>query len=81
MTFEPPTFPERFNLAHYYLDARVEEGRGHRVAVAVGDESWTYAQVQARANRASHALRAAGIGHDDRVLMLLFDGIAFVDEL
>ena len=79
MTFERPTFPERFNLAHYYLDARVEERRGERTAVIVGDESFTYAQVQARANRARHTLGAAGIGHDDRVLMLLFDGIPFVE--
>ena len=79
MSFEPPSFPERFNLAHYYLDARVEEGRGDRVAVVVGDERWTYREVQQRANRASHALRSAGIGHDDRVLMLLFDGMAFVE--
>lgn len=74
-----PTFPERFNLAHYYLDARVEEGRGDRVAVAVGDESWTYAQVQKRANRASHALRSRGIDLEDRVLILLFDGMPFVE--
>ncbi len=74
-----PTFPERFNLAHYYLDARVEEGRGHRVAVAVGEDEWTYAQVQERANRASHALRARGIDLEDRVLLLLFDGMPFVE--
>ncbi|MCB9602248.1 MAG: benzoate-CoA ligase family protein [Sandaracinus sp.] len=74
-----PTFPERFNLAHYYLDARVEEGRGDRTAVAVGDERWTYAQVQERSNRASHALRARGIDLEDRVLLLLFDGMPFVE--
>lgn len=74
-----PTFPERFNLAHYFLDARVEEGRGDRIAVAVGDESWTYAEVQRRANRASHALRSHGIDLEDRVLLLLFDGMPFVE--
>ncbi|MBX3250231.1 MAG: benzoate-CoA ligase family protein [Myxococcales bacterium] len=74
-----PTFPERFNLAHYYLDARVEEGRGDRVAVAVGDDEHTYADVQRRANRASHALRARGVDLEDRVLLLLFDGLPFVE--
>lgn len=74
-----PRFPETFNLAHYYLDARVEEGRGERVAVAVGDRSWTYADVQRRANRARDALARRGIGLEDRVLLLLFDGIAFVE--
>ena len=56
-----PSFPERFNLAHYYLDARVEEGRGDRVAVAVGDEEHTYAEIQRRATRAGDALRKRGI--------------------
>lgn len=74
-----PTFPEEFNLADYYLDARIREGRGDRVAVAVGDDEWTYRQVQDRANRAASTLREAGIGHDDRVLMLLFDGMSFVE--
>lgn len=76
---ELPSFPERFNLAHYYLDARIEEGRGERVAIAVADQTWTYTAVQDRANRARHALAQRGIGHEDRVLMLLFDGIEFVE--
>ena len=73
------SFPESFNLAHYYLDARIEEGAGDRIAVAVGDHSWTYAEVQRRANRVSHALRSRGLMREDRVLMLLYDGIEFVD--
>jgi len=72
-------FPERFNLAHYYLDARIEEGRGDRVAVAVADGQQTYAEVQRRANRVRHALGERGVGYDDRVLMLLFDGFEFVE--
>ena len=74
-----PSFPDEFNLATYYLDARVEEGRGDRVAVAMGDEERTYAMVQERANRVADALRARGIGSDDRVLMLLYDGFEFVE--
>ncbi|HJK95209.1 MAG TPA: benzoate-CoA ligase family protein, partial [Polyangiaceae bacterium LLY-WYZ-15_(1-7)] len=63
----------------YYLDARVEEGRGDRVAVAVGDEEHTYAEIQRRATRAGDALRKRGIDLEDRVLMLLFDGVEFVE--
>ncbi len=76
-TFTPPTFPERFNLADYFLDARVREGKGDKLAIAVGDGRWTYGEVQALANRASHALRARGIGLEDRVLLLLPDGVEF----
>lgn len=70
-------FPERFNLADYFLDARIREGRGARIAVKVGDRSWSYAEVQSLANRASWALRDRGIDLEDRVLLLLFDGIEF----
>lgn len=76
---DEPRFPERFNMADYFLDARVREGRGDRIAVAVGEERYTYRQVQARANRACNALRAEGIDLEDRVLLLLPDGIEFVD--
>ena len=72
-------FPERFNLAAYYLDDRIAEGRGERVAVRCGDNQYTYAEVQRRSNRAAGALRAAGIGAEDRVLLLAFDGIEFVE--
>jgi benzoate-CoA ligase family protein len=75
--FTPPTFPERFNMADYFLDARIREGRGDRVAIRVGDQRFTYREVQERADRCSHALRARGIDHDDRVLFLLFDGVEF----
>jgi len=72
-----PTFPERFNMADYYLDARVREGKGERVAVKVGDRAWTYREVQDMADRCSHALRDRGIDLEDRVLLLLFDGVEF----
>ena len=78
-TIEIPEYPERFNMADYFLDSRVREGKGDRVAVRMGDARWTYADVQARANRASHALRDRGIDVEDRVLLLLPDGIEFVD--
>ena len=55
------------------------EGRGARRSISVGDPTWSYAGVRKQANRARHALGARGIGFDDRVLMLLFDGIAVVE--
>ncbi len=73
----PPRFPERFNMADYFLDARVREGRGGRTAVRVGDQRWTYSEMQALANRASWALRDRGIDVEDRVLLLLPDGVEF----
>ena len=73
-----PTFPDRFNLARYLLDARVEEGRGDRPAVYEGDLTYTYREVRSLANRAAHALREMGVGVEDRVLLALPDCIEFV---
>ena len=55
-----PTFPDRFNLAHYLLDARIEEGSGDRPAVHEGDVTFTYSEVRSLANRAAPALRGMG---------------------
>lgn len=75
----PPTFPERFNMADYFLDARLREGMGDRVAVIEGDRRATYAEVHARAGRAAGALRAAGVDLEDRVLLLLPDCLEFFE--
>lgn len=73
----PPVFPERFNMADYFLDARIREGRGDRVAVKVGDRAFTYTEVQALANQARFALARHAIDLEDRVLLLLPDGVEF----
>ena len=59
MSFEPS---ERFNIANYFLGERIREGRGDRVAVRHGGRELTYGEVEARANRLAHALRALGVG-------------------
>lgn len=71
--------PERFNLAHYFLDARVNEGMGSRTAlIHHGGSRYTYAEVQARANQTAHALQRRGIEQEDRVLIILPDAPEFV---
>lgn len=72
------SFPERFNMATYFLDGRIEEGRGDRVAVYYEDEKYTYAEVQRMANRMGNALLALGVEMEDRVLIALPDSIEFV---
>jgi len=66
-------FPERFNMAWYYLDRNVEEGRGDKRCLFWRDEAYTYREVQARANRFGNALRALGVDVEDRVLLVLPD--------
>jgi len=69
----PMEFPERFNMAWYYLDRNIEEGRGDKRCLLWRDEAYTYREVQARANRFGNALRALGVEVEDRVLLVLPD--------
>jgi benzoate-CoA ligase len=69
----PAAFPEKFNMAWYYLDRNVEEGRGDKRCLFWRDEAYTYREVQARANRFGNALRALGVDVEDRVLLVLPD--------
>ena len=71
-------FPEKFNMAQYFLDHNIEEGRGDKVAVYYRNERYTYAEVQQMANRCGNALIELGIEMEDRVLMVLPDSIEFV---
>jgi benzoate-CoA ligase family protein len=66
-------FPERFNMAHYFLDARIEEGRGDRIAIEHGDARWSFAEIQSLANRMANVLRESGVEVEDRVLIALPD--------
>lgn len=71
-------FPERFNMAHYFLDHNVEKGRGDRVCLRFRDERFTYRDVQSRANRFASALLDLGLRIEDRVLLVLPDCPEFV---
>ena len=72
------TFPEQFNMADYFLDHNLVEGRGDKIAVRYRDEQYTYADVQQMTNRCGNALRALGVEMEDRVLLALPDSIEFV---
>ena len=72
------TFPEKFNMATYFLDHNIEEGRGDKVAVYYRDEQYTYADIERLTNRCGNALRSLGVEMEDRVLLVLPDSIEFV---
>jgi benzoate-CoA ligase family protein len=71
-------FPEQFNMAAYFLDNRIEEGKGNRIAVYCEDARYTYSDTQRMANQAGNALIALGVEMEDRVLIVLPDSIEFV---
>jgi benzoate-CoA ligase family protein len=64
---------ETFNIADYFLDDRVREGRGGRTALLCGEDRLTYADVQALANRFAHVLRGLGVQDEQRVIVALPD--------
>ena len=78
MVFEPPG---EFNIADYFLDQRIREGRGARIALRTDEREWTYDEVQALANRYGHRLRGAGVRPEERVIVALPDGPDFVAAL
>jgi benzoate-CoA ligase family protein len=67
-----------FNLATWFVDRRVEEGRGDRTALICRDENVTYAELAALVNRTGHVLRDLGVRQEERVLLAFSDGVEFV---
>ena len=76
-----PVQPERLNIAEYFLDARVREGRGTRPALLTESGSLTYAEVQELANRFGRVLADSGVEPEHRVLLALPDTPEFVGAL
>jgi len=73
--------PEQLNLAEHLLDARIREGRGARTALLTDDGPFTYAQLQALANRFANVLDQQGVQPEHRVLIAMPDGAAYVGAL
>ena len=72
------SFPERFNMAEYFLDHNLAAGRGGKVCLRFGDAQFTYDEMARQANRAGHLLHELGAGVEDRVLFVLPDIPEFV---
>jgi benzoate-CoA ligase len=72
------SFPERFNMADYFLYHNLEEGRENKICLYYEDQHFTYKETARAANRAGNALREAGLDIEDRVLIALPDCPQFV---
>ncbi len=78
MTFVPP---ETLNIADYFLDERLREGAGDRVALITDDRTHTYKEVRTLANRFGNLLIEAGVEPEQRVIIALPDGPEYVAAL
>ena len=66
---EHASYPARLNSTEELIDRHVEAGHGDRVAILYEDQQITYRQLQGSVSRLGSALRALGIGEEDRVLL------------
>lgn len=63
-------FPERLNAAWNLLDRHVEQGNGGRISIRAPGMTWTFAELQAAANRIANVLvEDYGIEPGNRVLL------------
>jgi benzoate-CoA ligase family protein len=76
---EPLTkLPDAFNVATYFVDRNVLEGRGEKTAIECGDERVSYRQLLERTNRAGNVLHQLGVRPEERVVLLLLDTPEFL---
>ncbi len=73
--------PAHLNIADFFLDARVREGRGDRTALHTDAGRSTYREVLALANRYANVLKDAGVAPEQRVIIALPDGPDYVAAL
>ncbi len=74
----PPQFPERFNMADYFLYRNLEEGRENKICLYYEDQTFSYGDTARMSNRVGNALRELGVEMEDRVLLVLPDCPEFV---
>jgi benzoate-CoA ligase family protein len=70
--------PRELNLASWFVDRNVDEGRGERTALIDANGPVTYAELARIVNRSGHVLRQLGVRAEDRVLLVLGDSVEFV---
>lgn len=69
---------DTFNVASYFVDRHVIEGRGHNIAIECGDEKISYRELLENVNRIGNVLRELGVRMEERVSVLLPDGPEFL---
>src|SRR4029453_3754358 len=72
------SLPAQFNVASWFVDRNVTEGRGATPAFQYEGRTLTYGQVQELVNRTGNALLEIGVEPENRVLMLCLDAPEFI---
>jgi benzoate-CoA ligase family protein len=74
-------WPERLNIDEHLLRRRITEGRGDLIALRLDERDATYAEVDRTASGYAALLAERGVGPQDRVLVVLPDGLDHVASL
>jgi len=75
---DPDDLPADVNLAGYFLERNIAEGRGDRTALITAEGDVSYAQLLALTDRIGNVLLEAGVRREERVLLALADSLHFV---
>ncbi|MGH7331899.1 MAG: benzoate-CoA ligase family protein, partial [Candidatus Rokuibacteriota bacterium] len=70
--------PAQFNVATYFVDRNLGEGRDQTAAFVYEERTLTYAGVADLTNRAGNALLELGVEMEDRVLLICLDSPEFL---
>lgn len=71
-------FPEKFNIADYFLYHNLEAGRENKTCLYFQDQTFTYSETARMSNRVGNTLRELGLNIEERILIVLPDCPEFV---
>lgn len=74
----PLSIPETFNVAEYFVDRNLNEGRGEHTAILFQEQRLSYRTVADQVQRAANLLQAGGLERGDRLVLILYDSPEFV---
>ena len=71
------TYPREYNAARDFIERNLTAGRGEQVAFRDPRHSLTYGGLERESARLANLLRAEGLVQEDRVALLVLDGVDF----
>lgn len=70
--------PNIFNVAAYFLEGNLAQGRSEKIAFYYQDQTYTYAQVNSFVRQSAKLLANLGLERENRIAILLSDSPEFV---
>src|SRR5262245_38195123 len=66
---------DQFNACTYLVDRQVAAGHGAATAIRCGERNYSYAELSGAAAAVAQALTASGVRPEERVMLLMVDGV------